>query len=253
MSKNKELVQNMLSHPDRDEIISKLLLGFPLSDINEWLSVKYDKEQKYVFSEKSLEIFKDEYLDIYTQIKEDIIKLYEKQNTPDQEIKEVIKSNSDYQDKLTEYLNQEIDIHTRLKRMIFNIQYRAEQVFDTIQENPRNTKMDRTLIEWFNTLSDVFEKYDKIINKPQEQILQQQNNNINIQILDQHIGVVYEIIKEILAKLDYNTSMLFIDLFNEKIKKIKSTPINILPVEERLEQVKQLETQILSNLEKTDN
>ena len=77
MAKNKEnIARRFLEHPDFQEIISKLLANISNSDIAEWLKAKYDPitEKKFIFSEKYIASFKDEYLDFYTAMKNDLLK-----------------------------------------------------------------------------------------------------------------------------------------------------------------------------------
>lgn len=234
--------QNILDHPDKEEIIAKLSLGISYKDIADWLRDKYSEvgNNKLILSEKNVKDFKDNYFDFYNQVRDDVLKLREIQ-TPDEELDALIKSNPKYHDALNKYLDQEIDIKQTIKKMVSNIETRTSQLFDEIQSDPRNIKMDRTLIEWFNVLLNTCEKYDAILNgSPDQQITV---NNINIQMVDKHINVVHNVIKQILSRLDYETSLLFIDLFNEEMKKINGT--EIIPVEERLNDVKVLSEKTL--------
>jgi len=38
---NKNALKKILEHPDKDEIISKLVIGITPKDIHDWLSAKY--------------------------------------------------------------------------------------------------------------------------------------------------------------------------------------------------------------------
>lgn len=242
-AKNKT-VELILSHPDKPEIINKLLSGVSASDIHEWLESKYINvgEKKFVLSDKTIYTFEKEYLDIYSIIKDDIAK--SKNNlTAEEELKLEIQGSPTYHKALERYANNEVDIKMTVKKMVATIETRAAQVFDQIQEDPRNIKMDRTLIEWFNTLTALLEKYDVILNGNPDQINIQ--NNINIQIVDDHINVVYNVIKDILSKLDYDTSLLFIEMFNDAMKNLKSSEQNvILPQEVRLAALDDLSAKI---------
>ena len=132
--------------------------------------------------------------------------------------------------------------------MVANIELRASQVFDDIQNDTQNTRNDRILREWFDSLLLVLEKYDSILNpiNPEQVNIQ---NNINIQVVDNHINSVYNVVKNILEKLDYDTSILFIDMFNEEMGKLKSTESpTILPQQERMETVKILSETITTKL-----
>jgi hypothetical protein len=237
--------QQILEHPDKEEIIAKLSLDISSKDIADWLRDKYSSvgENKFVISEKNINNFKENYFDFYNQVRDDVLKLRELES-PDQELSNLVKNNPKYHDALNKYIDQEIDIKQTIKKMVSNIETRTSQLFDEIQADPRNIKMDRTLIEWFNVLLNTCEKYDAILNgSPAQQNI---TNNINIQVFDKHMSVVHNVIRQILSRLDYETSLLFIDLYNEEIKKIDGN--QIIPVEERLEEVKILTEKTLEVL-----
>lgn len=241
MSKN--IALKILEHPDKDEIITKLLSNAPATDIHEWLEAKYVNvgEKKFVLSDKVISTFQKEYLDIYSIIKDDIAKARVNKLTPEEELKLQIQGSPQYHRALETYINNDVDVKVIVRRAVAAIETRAAQVFDQIQEDPRNTKIDRTLIEWFNTLTTVLEKYDTILNGNPDQINIQ--NNINIQLVDEHINVVYNVIKEILSKLDYDTSLLFIEMFNDAMKNLKKQQESTAKTVE----VSPTEVKILSN------
>jgi hypothetical protein len=247
---SKSLALKILEHPDKDEIITKLLSAVSVSDIHEWLESKYtnDGEKKFVLSSKVISTFQKDYLDIYNIIREDIAKT--KTNlSSEEELKLEIQGSPVYHRALEQYANSEVDIKVIVKRVVAAIEVRASQVFDQIQEDPRNIKMDRTLIEWFNTLTMLLEKYDTILNGNPEQVNIQ--NNINIQVVDDHINVVYNVIKEILSKLDYDTSLLFIEMFNEEMQKFKGGRAEAaISPEIRLAEVKNINESVIAKLEK---
>ena len=63
---------------------------------------------------------------------------------------------------MIELAGKEVDIKSMITNMIVAIESRAAQVFDTIQEDPRNMRTDRILIEWFDTLGNILEKYHNV-------------------------------------------------------------------------------------------
>lgn len=242
-------LRKIYNHPDREEIISKLALGVNAEEIHDWLHEKYSAvgDKKLIFSAKVLKQFKDEYLDIYKQMREDFALVRQEQENIVKDMQTTVQSNSAYRNKLNEYVDKEIDIKTMVKNMVLAIEARAAQVFDNIQEKPENYKMDYVLINWFNSLTMILEKYDQIINGSPDKIIQQ--NNINIQILDQHIGVFHKVIREVISRLDYDTSLLFVDILNEELKKLKPTTETALPIDVRLSEAKKLEEQVSNQLD----
>jgi len=248
---SKSVALKILEHPDKDEIISKLVSRVSISDIHEWLESKYINvgEEKFVLSTKVLTSFQKDYLDVYNLIREDLTKTKIQRLSPEEELKLDVQGNPQYRKSLEKYLDNELDIKIMTKRALAAMESRIEQMFDMIQDDPANIKIDRTLIEWFNTLISLLEKYDTIQNGNLEQINIQ--NNINIQILDEHINVVYKVIKDILSRLDYDTSLAFIDMFNEEMQKIKPMlEKEVLPVEVRLTEASLMSQTISAKLEK---
>jgi cell fate (sporulation/competence/biofilm development) regulator YlbF (YheA/YmcA/DUF963 family) len=247
MVKNKEnIAKRFLDHPDREEIISKLLAGISATDITEWLKAKYNpiSEKKFIFSEKYITSFKDEYLDFYTIMRQDLEKT--KSNLmASQQIQQEIQGTPAYHKALEKYTDKEVDVKSIIKKLVVNAETRLSQMFDIMQEDPANFRADRTLVEWFNTLLAILEKYDSILNGSQDQINIQ--NNINIQVFDEHMGFVYNLIKEILTKLDYDTSLVFMDMLNDGLKQIKSNN-TIVPVDIRLKEATVLSETITEKL-----
>src|SRR5271165_5050277 len=124
---NKTALQKILSHPDKDEIISKLILGISSKDIHEWLAAKYANvsEIKFVVAEKSLKSFQENYLDLYDMIKKDLaatktaIAL-----SKEDELLLSVQENPTYQSKMMEIASNEIDIKKMLAKMIYAIETR---------------------------------------------------------------------------------------------------------------------------------
>lgn len=233
------------NHPDREEIITKLVSDVPCADIAEWLEAKYTSvgEQQFTLSQKTLQTFKDEYLDFYSVMKNDLGAL-SKPNIA-QELQASIDSNPKYKQALQKYAESELDLKTIVKQLVSLIEIRLEQVFDTIQDDPRNFKGDRTLIEYIRLLNEAISTSNDVLNDSPDQINIQ--NNINIQMLDKHTDLISNLIRDILQKLDYDTSLVFIDMFNEGLSKLKTDDAT-LPIEERLQEVQVLSSTIEKKL-----
>src|SRR5271170_2972090 len=110
MSKN--IALKILEHPDKDEIITKLLSSVPVADIHEWLEGKYFDvgEKKFVLSDKVISTFQKEYLDIYSIIKDDIAKTKNNKLTAEEELRQEIQGTPRYHKALEQGIDNEIDI-----------------------------------------------------------------------------------------------------------------------------------------------
>ena len=99
-----------------------------------------------------------------------------------------------------------------------------------------NTRVDRVLIEYTNVFANVLDKAYRIINEAPDQIIQ---HNISVQHIDSHIQVFHSAIKSTLARMDLQSSLLFVEYFNEELSKLKDPSLApTIPVENRLAEVK---------------
>lgn len=246
MPKSKvDVAKLVYGHPDREEIITKLVSDASCAEIAEWLEAKYTAvaERKFSLSEKVIQKFKDDFLDFYQVMKGDLGAL-QKPNIA-QELQASIDSNPKYKMVLQKYAETELDLKTIVKQLVSLIEVRLEQVFDTIQDDPRNFKGDRTLIEYIRLLNESISTSNDILNGSPDQINIQ--NNINIQMLDKHTDLISTLIRDILQKLDYDTSLVFIDMYNEGLSGLKSEDSPVA-IEDRIKDVQVLSSVIEKKL-----
>lgn len=239
---NKNALKKILEHPDKDEIISKLIIGISSKDVYDWLKAKYTNvsESKFVISEKSIKSFQENYLDIYNLIQEDIAKskLAVNSSTEDQ-LELSVQNNTTYKSKMLELADKEIDVRKIISNLCIAIETRLAQVFDEIQEDPRNinTRVDRLLIEYADSLANILEKYYKFTETPADQIVQ---HNVTLQVVDQHISVFHDVIKEVLSQMDLETSLYFMEVFNQKMEKLKAPDKEYINTDMKLAEAKLL-------------
>ncbi len=248
---NKTTLKKILEHPDKDEIISKLVIGQSNKDIHDWLAGKYTNvsEAKFVISEKSLKSFQDNYLDVYSMIQEDIVKSRQAlASSTEEQLELAVKENPTYRSKMLELAGKELDVRQMVTRLCAVIETRFAQVFDEIQEDPRNinTRVDRMLKEYGELLGSLLEKYYKFTESPANQVVQ---HNVTLQVVDQHISVFHDVIKEVLSQMDLETSLYFMEVFNEKMAKLKApTPDAPMNTEMKLAEAKILNETINKKL-----
>jgi hypothetical protein len=227
---NKPTYKRILEHPDKDEIISKLICGVPSSDISDWLKAKYSNvgEDKFVLTTKILSSFQNTYLDFWQDIQQDIAKTkYALTNkVPVDDIDLVIKKNPSYEDAMVKLASNELDVDKMMAKMALAVETRIAQIYDTIQEDPRNinTKIERAWCEYIAIAGDLLDKYYRWKEKEREAAVastQIVNNHITLQVVDQHISVFHDVIKEILSQMDLETSLYFMEVFNNKMAALK--------------------------------
>jgi len=212
----------IMEHPDKDEIVSKVMTGVPPKDIVQWLKLKYpDKEQSHLRLPATLlqELSDGPFMDYYNQFNNDLALVKKGQSSKlNKKLAESLVNNKTYAERLQEIAEEEINLKKIMANNILIMQDRAIQVFDTIQENPKGYKADYALIKWFDTLFNAMEKYDKHANNAPDQIIQ---HNITVQTVEQHTAILQEAIRETLAEMDVVYSMSFMDKLGKKLEELQ--------------------------------
>jgi hypothetical protein len=231
---NKPTYKKILEHPDKDEIISKLVIGISPTDIHDWLKAKYTNvgDSKFIISEKICKSFQNTYLNFYQDIQQDIAKtkLAVADGTVDQ-LDLAVKSNPTYEDAMLKLASGELNVEMMMGKMALAIETRISQIYDIIQEDPRNvnTKTERLWSEYIEKASNLLDKYYKWHEAQSSTVIQ---HNVTLQVVDQHISVFHDVIKEVLSQMDLETSLYFLEVFNDKMAKLKMPDPNAAPTTE---------------------
>ena len=243
---SKSIAEKLLSHPDFQEILAKLLNSISPSDIAEGLNLRYQEvnDKKFQLSERMIRDFQKNYLDFYLTMKNDLTAIQAPQTPASATLLQTLNNNIDYKEALTKYANTELDIKERIAKLCSVIEVRTEQMFNIIQEDPENYRADRVMIEWLLLLKDTLHELREASETSPDAISIQ--NNISIQVLDTHMDAVFGIIREILTKLDYDTSLLFIDMWQEAMGDLKAKTVEPQTVEQRFDVVNAIATGIKS-------
>jgi len=233
----------LLQHPDKDEIVSKLVTGVKPKDIGDWLKLKYpNKDQSHLrISAGLLKNFIDNNLDLYGTLKNDIAGVKSGQQVPVKEIAESLKNNKTYKERLNDLADNEIDIKKVMVEAVYFIRQRIEQVWDKMQENPQNMKPDYALIKWFDTLLVAAERYEKIVNESPDLVIQ---HDVNLKLIEQHTAVLQEAVRATMAEIDPGMASLFLEKWNERAPELKEPETKKLSQEKRLEEAQILSTKI---------
>lgn len=242
--------QKILQHPDRDEIISKLAIGISVSDIHEWLKAKYSavSEKQLVISEKAIKAFQDNYLDFYQTVQNDIFNTKAPLVHQNDELALAVQSNKNYQELITKAANQELDFRKLVVQVGMALETRLAQIYDEIQSDPRNinTKIDRLFLDYVEQMKGILEACHKF-NEPTVNTVVQ--HNMTIQVVDQHIAVFHDVIRKVLSQMDLESSLLFMEIFNEEFSKLKMPIPNQPTAEMKVAEAKLINEEISKKLE----
>ena len=243
----KNTLDKFLKHPDFDEIVAKLSISLPPKDVHEWLTAKYSNvnDLKFVISASTLKKFGDEYLDFYELVKQDLSKTSNalKTNSED-DITLALQGNVTYNNILVETAGKQFNIKETISKMCKSVEIRFAQLFDNIQSDPQNfnPKLERLFIEYTEVLGGILDKCYKFTEEPAQTVIN--NNSISVQIVDSHLNVITDCIKNILAELDLESSMYFMEMYHEKMQALKLPENNVISLDKQLIETKMLSATI---------
>jgi len=208
----------ILSHPESESIISKLVSGITPKDIAEYLKIKYQgKDEAHLrLSAALLKDFIDSNLNLYETLNQDIQAA--KNGNLDKKVSAFLRNNRTYQQIMVEMADKEVDVKKMLQKVAVLLEVRLEQFWDKMQENPANLKADYGLLKYFETLMNYTEKYNKIVNQSPDQIIQ---HNVTVQVMDQYVAIFQDAIRETLAEIDPDSAFSFMEKFNEKFQNLQ--------------------------------
>ncbi len=218
-------------HPEIDTIIDRLLSGENAKDICQYLKGKYDKpdESHLRLSSSLLEEFKQKYLQQSGFL--DRIAQQDVATKLDDKISESLINTKSYKKRLEEYKEESIDVNRKILQFIHLIEARFEQVFDKIQENPGNTKMDYVLLKYFEQGKAFAELYDKVVNKAPDQRIEHVHS---VKIVEDSSAALQEAIVKVLERMQPDLVNVFMDAVRVELLKAKNpndvyaspTPLN---------------------------
>lgn len=235
----------ILAHPDKAEIISRIISGQSVRDIAEWLKLRYPDDPDKQLSANNLNDFRKKHLNIQgadiNELKDQTKAL--KQELENEEIKQLVKQNPTYKERMQEIKSAEVDWKLKLVQLANVLESRAETIYNRQLANPDNTKLDYAFVQYMDRVLKIAEDIKKLEGAP-DQIIQ---HNVTIQTVETYTNVIQEALRQTLAEIDTETANLFMEKYQENLAKLKpgsslSKPSSIeeigLKIDKLLPQVK---------------
>ncbi len=234
----------ILSHPNRDQIISKLSAGESSRAVAKWLSAKYPNEKTYHISFSTLDEFRRKSLNIHGTVLQDLKNKIREQETEemDDELTHVVKRNKTYNKKLTEIVDTQIDWRNKLIGFLNVVEARCEYLYNDItQNNPDSYKKDRLLLEYVEKMLHMVQEIRKIEGAP-DQIVQ---HNVTVQAIDQHSTAFQMAIQETVAELDTQIASMLMEKITSKLEKMTVKDENLLYSQADMDKIETIEANLL--------
>lgn len=210
--------KKVLNHPDKEEIIKKLIEGESLRGIEEWLKNKYPKKKRLHVSYMTLQKFRQDHLNIEGQVLDDI-KNKRNEKRRDEVIAEhkmeVAKTNA-YQEKINQVVDSEIDVTKRLLEMDSLISSRIEFYYNLLQEGG-GVREDKVFLEYVSMMKGIMQDWKKYIEGFADKTV---DHNININVAFDQIKILKSVIYEVLEEIDPQLINVFINKLDTKMREL---------------------------------
>ena len=211
--------KKVLNHPDKDKIISKLIEGESLRDVESWLKKKYPKKKRLHVSYMTLQKFRQEHLNIEGQVLDDIKNKRndrKREETIAEQKMELEKSNP-YQEKINQIVDSEIDVTKRLLEMEALITSRIEFYYNLLQDGG-GVKEDKVFLEYVSMMKTIMQDWKKYIEGFADKTV---DHNVNINVAFDQVNILKSTIYEVLEELDPELISIFINKLDSKMRELE--------------------------------
>ncbi len=232
----------ILNHPDREELIQKLVAGTSPNNIRLWLIEKYPDDKEMQLAVSSISDFRKNYLNLDREamrlLKREQQKKYANLphnpnagsflELPDESekehylrVKNTLLSSPTYQEKLKEITTAHLDAPRLMKELHLLLQSRIEVYYNEIASATTvgdTLKADKMFAEYVRLATDVLKDskkvWDDYNSEPDE-------GTIDLNIVHEMIGVVRDTVKESMNDFAPELALEFMDRLNARLSTLK--------------------------------
>jgi hypothetical protein len=205
-------------HPEKEEIMSRLLSGESVKEIEGWLKKKHPKKRRLWISYATLQKFRKEHLHLEKDMIEDIKAARKEQDSESSvlEKKALILSSNAYQQKINEIVTTKLDSDRKLVELMNLLGTRIEYYFNMFQDPGTKTtlKEDKMFMELLNVQRTMIQDYKKYVERVADQRIE---HNVNVTVVNEQITVLKNIVFEVLQSLDPSLVPLFVEKINARL------------------------------------
>nr|BDD46213.1 hypothetical protein 45 [bacterium] len=206
----------VLRHPDKEEIIKKLLDGESVKSVDAWLKDKYPKRSTLHVSYVTLQKFRKEHLDLHGEVLDAVknARIDAEKDAASTEAKLIVAQSSSYQQKINEIAEAELDVSRKLREMDALVSSRLEFYYNSLAAGQGDLKHDKVFIEYLNMYKGILQDWKKYIDGVADKTIE---HNININVVNEQVNILKGVVFEVLRELDPALIPIFIEKVNRKM------------------------------------
>jgi len=207
--------KKVLNHPDKEELIKKLLEGESVKGVESWLKDKYPRKKRMHISYMTLQKFRTEHLNLKGEVLDDIKnrRVEVSKEASEAEARMIVKNSSAYRQKIEEIASGELDVTRRLLEMDSLVNSRIEYYYNVLQTGG-TIKEDKIFLEYINTMKSLMQDWKKYIEGVADHKIE---HNININVINEQARILRESVMEILHQMDPDLIPVFMDALNRRM------------------------------------
>lgn len=230
--------KKILNHPDREEIIKRLLDLESVQSISKWLQAKHPENKDNQIAFATLAIFRKEYLNMDSESIRLLRKERQKQkmgltfnpntaaftekSNESQElhalrVKDTLLNSPTYRERLKTITDARLDAPRLVKELHTLLSARLESYYNEISLSPTvsdSLKTDKMFAEYVRLVFDLLKDSKKITDDHSTAV---DEGTVNLNIVHEQIGMVRDIVKELLAEIDPGLALEFMDRLKARL------------------------------------
>ena len=211
-------MSKVLRHPDKEDIIARLISGDSVKEVDNWLKSKYPRKKRLHISYMTLQKFRSENLNLRGEVLEDI---KNKRSEVDKasaaaEAKMIIESSSAYQEKISEIVSNEMDVTKRLLEMESLINSRIKYYYDLLN-NGGSLREDKIFLEYISALKGIMQDWKKYIEGVADQKIEQ---NVSVSVINNHAEILKSAVLDVLNEMNPELVGVFIDRVSSRMREM---------------------------------
>jgi hypothetical protein len=232
----------ILNHPDKEEIIQRLLAGQSPNTIRIWLQNKYADDKTQHISVSSISDFRKNYLNLDREATRILKKEQDKKtlglphnsnassflDRPNESaedyhvrVKNTLLSSPTYQDKLKEITNAHLDAPRLMKELHMLLQSRIEVYYNEIAGATTvgdTLKADKMFADYVRLATDVLKDSKKVWDDYNKQ---PDEGTVDLDLVHEMVAIVREAVKESISDFAPEIALEFVDKLNKRLMSLE--------------------------------
>tara|TARA_Y100001958_G_C21039920_1_gene409884 strand:- start:22 stop:690 length:669 start_codon:yes stop_codon:yes gene_type:complete len=221
-------MSKVLRHPDKEDIIARLIAGDSVKEVDSWLKSKYPRKKRLHISYMTLQKFRSDHLNLKGDVLDDI---KNKRAEIDKasvaaEAKLIVESSSAYQEKINEIASNEMDVTRRLLEIEALINSRIKFYYDLLN-NGGSLREDKIFLEYISALKGIMQDWKKYIEGVADQKIE---HNVNVNVVNEHAEVLKSAVLDILMEMNPELVPQFVDRVSKRMEMLTYNDSGVINV-----------------------